>query len=74
MIDSETLTQWAQIYNQRKKAAYRRLVESYTEEQKALLAEMHEASRQERLCSDRLRFPDGATGKRKSVVAWPTPP
>lgn len=74
MIDNATLIAWAQIYSQRKKQAYKRLVDSYTEEQKALIAEMHEASRQERLCSDRLRFPEGATGKRSSKVAWPTPP
>lgn len=74
MIDKATLTEWAKIYSQRKKEAYRRLVESYTEEQKALIAEMNRAARQERLCSDRLRFPNGATGKREKMVAWPVAP
>ncbi len=49
--------------------------ESRERKQSELLAlEMNRAARQERLCSDRLRFPNGATGKREKMVAWPVAP
>ena len=70
----ETLGQWAGEWQRRKKEAYRRLIDSYTPEQKALVAEINEASRQERICAERARLPDGATGKRKGLLGVPVEP
>lgn len=70
--DPATLRAWAVAWSQRKKAAYRELVASYTPEQGEIIRRMNEASHQSRLCWKRLAKPEGHTGQRR--VAWPDEP
>ena len=70
--DAATLDAWWQRWRAVKLAAYRELVASYTPEQRAIIARMNEASRQQRLCSGRARWPEGYDGKH--YVVWPDEP
>lgn len=72
--DPATLRAWGRRWRAIKLAAYRELVASYTPEQREIVARMHHASHQGSLCGQRARFPDGSTGKRRAVVAWPEEP
>ena len=72
--DAATLHQWRERWLTRKKAAYRALVASYTAEQRRLVAEIGHANVQAHCCAQRLKWPEGATGKAASLVAWPEDP
>lgn len=72
--DRATLAAWANAWDAERKAAYKELVASYTPEQRAIIARMTEAARQQRLCWARWKWPEGATGKHPTLVEWPDPP
>jgi len=74
MSDGAKLTEWAAQWNAVRRAAYAELVASYTPEQRALVERINEASRQERLCNERRKWPEGRTGKHAGLVAWPREP
>lgn len=70
--DAATLAAWQRRWNAIKLAAYAELAASYTPEQRAIIARMTEAGRNERLCKSRRKAPDGRSGLRH--VAWPEEP
>lgn len=72
--DAATLQEWRERWLTRKKAAYRALIASYTPEQRRLAAEAGHAASQAKCCAERLKWPEGATGKRATLVAWPENP
>lgn len=76
--DRPTLTKWADAWDALAKAANAELVASYTPEQRAIIARRTEALRQARLCSQRLRWPEGRQAGRPkaqpALVKWPTAP
>lgn len=72
--DAATLRAWGHRWRAAKLAAYRELVASYTDEQRAIIRRMTEAQRQQRLCSDRARWPEGRQGTHPTLCAWPDEP
>lgn len=70
--DAVTLAVWQRRWSAIRAAAYRDLVATYTEEQRAIIVRVNEAARNEKLCKARLRSPDGYSGLRH--VAWPEEP
>ena len=70
-----TLHAWGDEWQRRKQALYRQLVASYTPEQRQIVAEMSECSRNLRRCQQRIRWPDGSTKtKPEHIIAWPDDP
>ena len=72
--DAPTLHAWGRRWQAIQKAAYAELVASYTSEQREVIRRMTEAKRQRRLCRERARWPEGGSGERGMVVAWPEEP
>ena len=72
--DAPTLYAWSRRWQAIQRAAYAELVASYTDEQREVLRRMTEAKRQARLCRERARWPEGGSGERGMVVAWPEEP
>ena len=72
--DRATLNAWSRRWHAIKLAAYKELVASYTPEQRAIIARMTKAARNEKLCGARARYPAGMSGERGSLVAWPEEP
>ena len=72
--DAATLHTWGLRWRAIQRQAYQELVASYTPEQREFLRRMNHAARQKQLCWQRARFPEGASGKRGGVVAWPEEP
>ena len=72
--DAATLYAWARRWSAVRAAAYRELVASYTPEQRELVRRMNYAGAQKALCWQRAHFPEGRSGKRGGVVAWPDEP
>lgn len=71
---SETLYRWGRRWRAIKRATYAELVASYTPEQREIIRRMNEAARQQHLCNARARWPEGASGKHPTLVAWPDEP
>ena len=72
--DPATLCAWSRRWQAIQRAAYAELVASYTPEQREVIRRMTEAKRQARLCRERARWPEGGSGERGMVVAWPEEP
>lgn len=72
--DAATLTRWGRRWRALRLAAYADLVASYTPEQQAMARRMYAAGAQERLCKERAAWPEGASGKRATLVVWPDEP
>ena len=72
--DAATLDAWGRRWRAIRLAAYRELVASYTPEQREIIRRMTEAARQQRLCSDRARYPEGRQRKHPTLIAWPEEP
>ena len=72
--DPATLRAWGARWNRLAKGAYRELVASYTPEQREIIRRMTAARRQQRLCSDRARWPEGRQGTHPTECAWPDEP
>lgn len=72
--DRATLNAWSSRWHAIKLAAYRELVASYTPEQRAIIARMTQAARNEKLCGPRAKYPEGTSQKRGDLVAWPEEP
>ena len=72
--DAATLDAWWRRWRAVKLAAYQELVASYTPEQRAIIARMNEAQRQQRLCADRARYPEGRQRTHPTLCAWPDEP
>ena len=72
--DRTTLNAWSDRWHTIKLAAYRELVASYTPEQRAIIARMTQAARNEKLCGARARWPEGTSKKRGDLVSWPAAP
>lgn len=70
--DPATLGAWQRRWHAIKVAAYAELAATYTEEQRAIIARMTQAARNEKLCKARRASPDGWSGLRH--VAWPDEP
>ena len=70
--DAATLAAWQRRWHAIKLAAYADLVASYTPEQRAIIARMTEAARNEKLCKARRTTREGWSGLRR--VAWPEEP
>lgn len=70
-----TLHAWGDEWQRRKLALSKQLRDSYTPEQRQLVAEMSECDRNLRLCKQRLRWPEGSTRKKpEHIIAWPDQP
>ena len=72
--DAPTLYAWGRRWQAIRRAAYAELVAGYTPEQREVIRRMTEAKRQARLCRERARWPEGGSGERGMVVAWPEEP
>jgi hypothetical protein len=68
------LDTWRKEWQRQKRQAYRDLVNSYTPEQRAIIARMNRAEWQAKLCGQRLRWPQGQTGRNAGLIAWPQAP
>jgi len=72
--DAPTLCAWSRRWQAIQRAAYAELVASYTPEQREVIRRITEAKRQASLCRERTRWPEGGSGERGMVVAWPEEP
>ena len=72
--DAPTLYAWSRRWQAIQRTAYAELVASYTPEQHEIVRRMTEATRQQRLCADRARYPEGRQRAHPTLCAWPDEP